>query len=192
MQKIRAATVAATMLSITSFTTQAADFGLGAGVTSDEGGTIYIPIDKGKLRIEPEISFSFNNNDSSYSTTTSYNSRLKSNFISVGAGIYYLMSVSDHFQSYVGSSLGYLHTEATTRYPNSPSNNSESKSNGFFVAPTFGSEYFFTNRFSIGLDISLQYRNLRWKDNPDDGSHSSINSDSFNTRTRTMLRYYFQ
>src|SRR2546427_351654 len=63
----------------------------------------------------------------------------------------------------------------------------------WMLSPTFGVQHFFAKRFSIGLDVGLQYARFSQKTNLSDFPtlNSSANGYSSGTLTRILLRTYF-
>jgi hypothetical protein len=169
----------------------AVEAGLGAGIVGDGGGTIYVPIRFGNLRIEPELSFYRSTNDTTATIpTNTYEYEAKS--ISLGSGVYLRQPIGSSLETYVGGRVGYYKSDSSRTYPNSPGSNYSSDASGFYVGPTIGAEYFFNKQFSIGLDVSVLYRSGT-NDSTSGTTTNNYNSDTtdLQTETRTALRFYY-
>jgi hypothetical protein len=164
----------------------AADYGLGVSIRSNDS-TIYMPIDVSKaFRIEPMLGFLYRKDDytildgavSATDTTTQLN---------IGTGVFGVTQLAESASVYYGGRVGYTAVErkassvGTLPGGGSPQSTRD-KSDGFFLAPTVGIEYRFSDHFSIGGEAALTYTKV-------DGDQYTEETTS--TSTNIIFRYMF-
>jgi hypothetical protein len=167
------------------------NFGIGASFNSKlnfANSTFYFPINTENYIFEPTFSFSaYNQKPGSPSTTN----KITADFYSIGLGIYKKLSVAKNTIIYYGISGGYF--SSTSDYSIS-SDSDQFKYYGFYIAPTFGTEYFLSLKFSLGIDLSVGYSmsddNITTNINGSISNQDSKNS-SLDTSTKIILRYHF-
>jgi len=187
------AVVTAMSLSFAAPVASAVDVGVGAGITGGEwtGGTVYVPIRFANWKIEPELTFAQNSEDTTYPATPVNNSEYESSDYTLGAGVYWRQPVGNSLETYVGGRIGYWWGDSSATYPNNPTAGYSQEDSGFYIGPTLGAEYFFNKQFSIGLDVSLIYRSGTYDYTSVSGTAYSSDRDNLYTEARTALRYYF-
>jgi len=146
----------------------AADFGMGVAFDAS-GNTVMVPIKMETMLIEPEIRFDTGTGTGSNSSS-----------MSAGAGVYVRKGLGPLFESYTGGRVVYSTFKST-------SGATDSKSNSFILAPTFGIQHFFSKQFSLGLDASLRYGNGKSTQTGQPDSHFH----NWGTETRVLLRAFF-
>ena len=172
--------------------------GIGAAVNSDL--TIYLPITTENLLIEPTLSLYSSDSESTSSSSTS-NISQSSNYktLVIGLGVFKHSKVIDKTYIYFGARFGYIETERDNSYnvTISTSSVSEGKEDGYFVAPTIGAEYFLTNNFSMGIDLSINYSKTEGSDKSTytgttiTNDTSETKSTTYNTEAEVIVRYHF-
>ncbi len=95
---------------------------------------------------------------------------------------------------YYGSRFGYIDNKTDNRSIDSSSTYTYSTDvNGYFIAPTLGVQYYWTPKFSIGLDAALMYSNTEGTSIQESGYSDKQILDTkkteHNTRTEVTLRY---
>jgi len=159
-------------------------FGIGAAV--NDGVNIYFPIKTEHLLIEPTLAYIKTKNE----TTDPFSFNSEDESIKVGVGIFKNDSVLKDIDIYYGARIGYIKSEhqISPAIAGTPFIN---KSNGYFIAPTIGAAYYLIDKFSIGLDVSINYANSHG----DVTNGSSGTSDTSSTTTQTaaeiIVRYHF-
>lgn len=142
--------------------------GLGVSINADTS-TIKAPILLGQLRIEPELTWSYNDYDGPTSNSS----------FAIGSGLYLQKEIEQDLLLYFGGKLILGLQNNTTLAPTTANPNAtRSKSTtGVELAGITGVEYFFTEHFSVGGEAGL--------------SISFGNTTSFGTISAALLRYYF-
>jgi hypothetical protein len=168
----------------------AADFGLGVSIRSNDS-TIYVPIDVSKsFRIEPMLRYQNSKSESSvFGAGSPYTVAATAELTSwnVGVGVFGVTQVAESANVYYGGRIGYISADYETSYagtapPGVSFLPSKDKSDGFFLAPTIGVEYRFSDHFSIGGEAALIYTKV-------DGDQYTDESTS--TSTNIIFRYMF-
>ncbi len=110
--------------------------------------------------------------------------------MTLSTGIYVRKDLGQSFESYVGGRIGYSRSKDRFDFGTGTQN---AASHAWMLSPTFGVQHFFAKRFSIGLDVGLQYARFSQKTNLSDFPtlNSSANGYSSGTLTRILLRTYF-
>lgn len=143
----------------------AADFGVGVNVGSDNN-TIYAPINLSEsIRIEPYFStYKSSSDDYSYRS-----SRL-------GLGLFKVEKTSNQTSVYWGARAAYI-----------DGHDSDGEDfDGYSVAPVLGFEYFPVKNFSVGGDVALEYNHV----NSGSGSNAFDGNNSA-TKTSVGVKFYF-
>jgi len=207
-------------------------FGLGAGA-SGGGASIYFPIRTGSLIIEPRISYFHNERKSDGSdvqvidyppaypepqqTWTGTSQWVAtSETKELGLGLFSRNQITEEIEIYFGGRFGIRtfksrannrsdQTVAPSGYVHISIGDSIDKQDGYFLAPSFGLQYFPRPNFSFGIEVAFEYSNLsgsvdfsssRTTDDPRYSTESrsgTRNSDTENygTVTAAILRGYF-
>jgi len=165
-------------------------YGLGAEI--NDYLTIYLPIKSENYLIEPSISFNTRDNSSINSAESNENDYEE---VKIGVGIYKIKTITNSTNLYYGMRLGYVTQESNYSSVNTLfENKTESKSQGYFVAPTLGIEHNLSKIISIGIDASFLHSNTDGK-RTDSTITSSVTSNTKNTESITkavvVMRYYF-
>ena len=179
------------LLTLTSSNTIANETTYGLGAAINDGVKIYIPITTDNYLIEPSI---FIISDKSQFGSPSFTSNDEVEILEVAVGLFRYRNIQTDTFLYYGARMGYrerTQKSATSITGNSSFNDSEKIINdSYIIAPTIGAEYKFTNNFSLGLDISLEYLSSTQK--------STFNTDTFDTdrtsyktKTEIIVRYRF-
>lgn len=155
-----------------------------------ETGSIPIPsflvsVDVGEtLRIEPVVGFTrvrseanFPGGDSQESTVTAFR---------LGVGVF-ARSLRDETGLYYGARVGY------NRASMDEGGEGESESvGGFFVGPTVGGSYFFSEYLSIGGDVELRYARFnREEDIGIAGETAEYTTSTISMRPSLVVRFFF-
>jgi hypothetical protein len=188
---LSSAIVLAVSLSPIAPVASAVEWGLGVGISGNEGRTIYVPIRLGNLRIEPEVRLSRSESEYTYLVSSVNNADYESKTISLGTGVYWHQSIGPSLESYMGGRIAYTKYDTSTTYPNNPANNYTTDESTFVIGPTLGAEYFFAKQFSVGLDMSLTFMKSSGDLDTAAGTQQSYDSTLIQTETRAALRFYF-
>lgn len=152
-------------------------FGIGA-TSAHDVITLYAPITRGDLFVEPTLRFS--ENKSSYQFgNTSYKST------ELGVGIFKRSKRGENIYLYGGGRVGRFN--AKSRYTDSWGSSYSSKSSGYSIAPSIGAEYEFANNFSVGLELAYVYTKTKSENN---GIVVSENT-SIAAKKDVIVRYRF-
>lgn len=186
-------------------------FGVGTAISDidDITSTIFFPITiSSYFRIEPEIRFmrkssssdreskenDFNNTSTSENTSTSKH-------FHIGIGIFPVIP-KDSYNLYLGVRLGYIRISSSHEYNSISSSidyyhNYKSKvkesTNGYYIAPAIGGEYFLSDYFSLGGEVQVEYTSLKGEEK-NEGDNQGItdrSSSSTSARALILVRFYF-
>ena len=146
-------------------------YGIGAVIGS--GTKLYAPIYYRDWLIEPTL-YSYVQKANGPGTST-----IDHEFLELGVGVFKHPYLSDKTYGYYGARVGGSRWE--DNHASSPLTVSNSKGSGYFIAPTVGAEYELTTHFSLGLDLSYDYKKFT-------GDIAEINSS---TETKVIARYFF-
>jgi hypothetical protein len=175
MKKIGLAILAASC----SFSVNALDVGLGAGVGNWDSEYIYVPINiNSDFRVEPYLyhykyDTDYKNpavNDYNYSSTE------------VGLGLFKVNPAAESINVLIGARLGYY------EYESDWGPGSYSDSDGYSIAPTLGFEYFMAPNLSVGAEASWIFS----KGDGKDSSSGKWDDEDNRTTTAVTMKYYFQ
>jgi len=178
----------------------AADAGLGLSLRSNDA-RIYVPIDFGKIRIEPSVRYL----DSDSSTTTEDDSIFLPATITrdtderayeLGVGVFGVSSLMEDVGVYYGARVANIDSKTTqhlrTQIGNSVSDTQvEIDTDGFRLSPTLGFEYKFNKHFSLGGEAEWFYEDVDSDLTQDNGGANSGDGNATGTATRLILRFYF-
>lgn len=161
--------------------------GIGIGLTGGEFGSsllelatlapvsIYVPVDFGSFRIEPEIGIfraSIESGDVEQTST----------ILQLGSGLF-AQRGSGSTTLYYGGRVGITRQSSSV---DTPAGDSDDSSTNFFIGPAVGAEYAFSSGFSLGGEAQLLYTSIGQEDDDDDTSISIIR-----TRPIFFVRWYF-
>ena len=178
-------------------------FGVGFGreftsVISYYGGiedlsVITLPVDFVDLSVTIRSkNFLFEPNFGYYSTSFSYTpsnsdnrEEIHTSNLRLGTVLAYVNS-NESLNYYFGIDLGVILTSNSreSTYQGSTDINENSKTD-FFIGPVIGGEYMFSNNFSLGGEIQVNYISIG---NYDDDS--DVSSSAISTRGKIILRWY--
>ncbi|MFV2057495.1 MAG: hypothetical protein ACC707_13570 [Thiohalomonadales bacterium] len=179
----------------------AADFSFGIGADVRSGSKIYLPMHIGGFIVEPSFSSNKPNRKRTRNTSTSTNiTESNRKFRQIGVGLFKDDTISETAHVYYGAKVGYFKSEDNYIVVESNSVNNYSSTDtisGYFIAPTIGAQYYATRRFSLGIDIAIEY-------NKSDGTGSEIRpsgsvspeylqteSSNYRTVVAIIARYQF-
>ncbi len=136
----------------------------------------YLPVNIKNFRIEPLFGFNSvhyeNVSDSRWTTISNYSistDTYKAEIFTIGAGGYYVVSLSKLFDIYFGPKFNADFVSLTNSYNNQDYANNNytdnssivySKEVDITVGADFGAEYFPVSEFSLGADIGLAYTSM--------------------------------
>ncbi len=140
------------------------------------------------FRIEPEIGY-FVYNFERKESEHEFESTLKT--LRLGVGLFVKKAKSDKFNLYYGVRTGILNTslESKDNFPYISGTNEES-SNGFYISPTVGGEYFFSDHFSMGGEAQFMYSSTSFESD-DDYSDEEVTISTTSTKAIIYVRFYF-
>ena len=176
------------------------EWGIISAILSSEGAaSLYFPMQINKTNIntgttkgymiEPEFFYNKSSRNIYYPMDSSLNYTEEEKTVGAILGIYKL-SKNQKMNKYYGIKLGYAVGTETPNY-NLPG---LIESNGIFISPAMGSEYFISDNFSIGGEIAVQYSQNE-KEYPRESSLSGKAYTETTTATiirpKFMVRFYF-
>jgi hypothetical protein len=168
-------------LAIGSIEAQAADYGIGVSVQSDDS-IIYAPIDfNDKFRLEPTLRYSKNELNGG---------DVELENLEVGIGLFGLSAVNKSIRLYYGGRLSYIDQETTQRIttfdPILQVTDSvltvSTDADGYRISPTIGFEFMFNERLSIGGEAEYFFQDVEGDD---------FDTQNSGTDTRLILRFKF-
>jgi len=187
-------------LALVAVQANAADAGLGLSLRSNDA-RIYVPIDFGKIRIEPSVRFL----DTDSSTTTEDDAiffpativrDVDERTYELGVGVFGVTALMENVGVYYGARVAYIDT-STTQHVRTQIGNSTSDSfidietDGYRLSPTLGFEYKFNKHFSIGGEAEWFYEDVDSDLDQGNGTENSGDGSATGTATRLILRFYF-
>jgi len=200
MKKMLTGIIVFSLLSVVSFAQQPAKYGLGFEFhmfpsTSFPGLSaigLYFPIDMNGLLIEPQVVYNNNEEELDYDggeNYSSYDSKTETTDYQLLVGIFKCYE-KDKYRFYGGVRMGKVWHEEKYRNDNPDyDDGSDDEEFGYFIiAPTVGTEYFFSENFSFGGEGQLRTMESESQDNYSNTVHK--------TKTTTlisnfMVRFYF-
>ncbi len=178
--------ITVTILSSTQSIANETSYGIGAAVNDDL--KIYFPIKTGSILIEPSLVYLKSKNES----TDPFSFTSDDESIQIGIGVFSTDSLLEKTNIYYGARVGYIKTDITRTF-SSPSISTD-KSDGYFISPTIGAEYYLTSNLSLGLDVSISYT----KTEGDSTRNLSGTTEKFKTKNsattsaaEVIIRYHF-
>ncbi len=154
---------------------QAQDTQIGLGVGLGEGLSIYVPIDFGTFRIEPQLGLSMTSSESGsveQSRTT----------LVLGTGIFKEGATISNTVLYYGGRIGIAQE---SRSVETPAGDTDDSSTDLFLGPAVGAEYYFSERFSLGGEAQLMFTSFGEEGDDD------VSSSQFQTQGVFFVRWYF-
>jgi hypothetical protein len=124
------------------------------------GGALLVPLDiAGVFRIEPELGFFY------YATDNEDNDDFKSTVVRPNLGLFGMITLSPDAMLTLGLRLGpqfvSSKTVSTMTNPTPPPDEVTRTTNrsrvDFLLSPAVGGEYFFSNYFSLGAEVQLNF-----------------------------------
>lgn len=161
-------------------------YGIGAAI--NDSLKIYAPITTDQYIIEPSLLI-FSDHEKHTDNTATGNYDLDA--IEIYIGFYKRNSVVENTYIYYGAKIGYIKVELKDEYGSSTS---ETKEDGYMFAPTIGTEYYLTNNFSLGVEISFQYENTdgtRTNTSLSSSNKTDVETTSYHTLADVIARYRF-
>lgn len=174
-------------------------FGVGFGhgfnfVGGSDLSVITLPLDfadfsviiRGKnFRFEPTLGY-FSTSSSSTSSTSGYTSESDFSNVRLGAILAYATS-NGSMNYYYGIDFGViLSSESSSSSAPGSTSTDESKTD-FFVGPAIGGEYMFSDNFSLGGEIQINYISIG-EFNGD--SQTDVSQSAVSSRGKIVLRWY--
>ncbi len=153
-------------------------FGIGVAIDSDVQ-KIYAPVTVGSFIIEPTIAVEYSDDEETNQTDNS-KEKSEDKFLELGIGAFHFIEPNDKTRLYYGARVGYVRLENET-------DSFSSDSDGYYIAPTAGFEYFFVPSVSLGGEVAWQYTDLEG----DNDGDTDTDSKSNRTVTDIVLRYHF-
>jgi len=120
-------------------------------------GNFYIPIQiSNNIRIEPELGIMSFNDEISSEDQSNTNS---TSILRYGVGGFYTINPAKSFKNYFGVRLGLM--SATDEDESDPESeydpNTEESQSAFYFGFSVGGEYFFSDYFSLGAELQINY-----------------------------------
>ncbi len=169
-------------------------FGQGLGfIGSEDFSVLSLPIDftdfsvtirSTNFRFEPTLGY-FSISSSITSSSSGYTSEFKSSNFRLGTVLAYANAM-ESMNLYYGIDFGIILSSETreSSFPGGSESTDESKTD-FFIGPAVGGEYMFSDNFSLGGEIQINYISIGNFDDDSDASTSAISS-----RGKIILRWY--
>lgn len=179
---------------------QAAEFGVGVSVQSDDSW-IYVPIDlTPSFRLEPSVRYRDGKSESvnpdsflGSQITTTVTSDSKT--YELGLGIFGLKQVGESVRVYFGGRIAYIDSESKVRIVTDFGNfddedMQDASDDGYRISPTLGFEYSFNRNVSIGAEAEWFYQDI---DSTLTTTNESMDGEfeSTGTDTRLIVRFKF-
>lgn len=147
----------------------------------------------GKFRLETKLGYFRYAYDYSSNQVGGGSSESRSSNWRVGATLAVNKQKED-FRYYYGIYLGFIFSSYERIYSSEYDNDTINKSKtDFLIGPVFGGEHMFSDHFSLGGELQLNYVSIgQYKDKDAVGEESSERSESaLSTRAVIVLRCYF-
>ena len=180
---------------------QAADFGLGVSVQSNDAW-IYAPIDiTPAFRLEPSIRY-FDGESESQARSLSVFRPVESTVTSdattyeLAIGAFGLAPIGESVRVYYGARVAYVDSDQQLRIVTDLGgfqdvSEEEFSSDGYRISPTLGFEYHLSKRFSIGGEAEWFYQDIDHERSGTDSDATNGSSKSSGTDTRLIVRFKF-
>ena len=167
-------------------------FGVGFGqgfsfFGGEELSVITLPIDfadfsviiRGKnFRFEPTLGY-FN-----FSSTSSSGSESKFSNFRLGTVLAYATAIAS-LNVYYGIDIGVILSSESFNSSSPGSTSTDNSKTDFFIGPAIGGEYMFSDNFSLGGEIQINYISVGNFDDDSDASTTGVSS-----RGKIILRWY--
>ncbi len=176
MKHFFVAVVLAAVVAIPAQDVRAQDTRVGLGVGINEGLSIFVPIDFGSFRLEPQLGFRMMSSESG-------NVDRSSTTLILGTGIFAEGAEVANTVIYYGGRLGIVQNSEKVE---TPAGETDESTLDFFLGPAVGVEYFFSDRFSLGGEAQLIFTMFGEEDDEDDTSASQLQ-----TQGTFFVRWYF-
>ena len=180
-------TIALITLSISHSQAYEKKYGIGASINNNNL-QIYMPITTDHYLIEPSILIFSNDEKETENTSIASNDF---NVIEFDIGLFKNILAFENTYIYYGARIGYIKIESNNIFG---SNIITSKEDGYTIAPTFGSEYYLSNNFSVGIELSVKYESTKGK-RTSESLFSSTSTDleetEYKTQADIIARYRF-
>jgi hypothetical protein len=144
-----------------------------------------------RLRIEPEVGYERDSYEVRFTDTSNggstgverYENRTSERWIGTAV---LLTHTRDQVQLQCGGRFGHIRQEERTTYEGfGEEDTSKSRMSGWYGGPVVGGEYFFTDRFSLGVDLMLRYSSM--KETRPDGESGRMTERRTRLHTETAL-----
>jgi hypothetical protein len=137
------------------------------------------------FRFEPTLGY-FSTSSSSKSSTSGYTSESDFSNVRLGAIIAYAVSKGS-MRFYYGIDIGViLSSESSSSTAPGSTSTDESKTD-FFVGPAIGGEYMFSENFSLGGEIQINYISIGQFNG---SSQTDVSQSAVSSRGKIVLRWY--
>jgi hypothetical protein len=161
-------------------------------VSGEDGSFIFLPVGftniyvpiliRSKFRIEPELGW-FRSSQSGDITEYSFTS------FRYGLGIF-SATQKQKMHLYYGLRLGINRTSISYKSAEFFLSNEGTSKTDFFIGPSLGGEYFFSDHFTLGGEAQLNYISIGQFDG-DRSPSNEVSESAWATRTLLFLRWYF-
>jgi len=146
-----------------------------------------------RLRFEPEIGFSFSDNESENNVDQDLRTDSASRYISfeAGLGVHYVLPHKGPFSVYVGPRGGYSRRDWSSEHTSSgPAgtgrSTSDENTDGWFASGVLGTDVKVTSGVSLGVEGEIVYRNSSSTQN---SSSNAIESPSNSSASSTSTAF---
>lgn len=158
--------------------------------------SLLIPIDVSEtFRIEPVLSYSRLTTSSSSEGPGDYEEKTSTTLTSlrIGVGAFAKASRGNDTNLYFGGRVGYNRTSRSTDDGDDDDDDEEESTNasGFFIGPTVGGSYFFSDFFSIGGEVEARYSNIGTSEKEIGNFTVSEDVTTITLRPSLVVRFYF-
>jgi hypothetical protein len=161
--------------------------------------SLLIPIDVSEtFRIEPVLSYSRLTTSSSSEGPGDYEEKTSTTLSSlrIGVGAFAKASRGNDTNLYFGGRVGYNRASRSTddgdlRNTDDDDEEDSSNASGFFIGPTVGGSYFFSDFFSIGGEVEARYSNIGTSEAETGNFTVSEDVTTITLRPSLVVRFYF-
>jgi hypothetical protein len=188
------------LLAACSSQVNAADFGVGVSVQSNDAW-IYAPIDVTPgFRIEPSIRLvsaetESQTQSSSFGLPITTSVKSDTDQYELAVGLFGKTALAESVRLYYGARVAYINNETKQRIATSFGTSEDvteqdSSLDGYRISPTIGFEYLINEHFSLGGEAEWFYQDLD-SDISQDEVAGTANLKSNGTATRLIVRFTF-
>jgi len=188
------------LLAACSSQVNAADFGVGVSVQSNDAW-IYAPIDvTPRFRIEPSIRLvsaetESQTQSSSFGLPITTSVKSDTDQYELAVGLFGKTALAESVRLYYGARVAYINNETKQRIATSFGTSEDvteqdSSLDGYRISPTLGFEYLINEHFSLGGEAEWFYQDLD-SDISQDEVAGTANLKSNGTATRLIVRFTF-